>query len=204
MTTGMYYHEYASDVNVKHHDQPPAEGNPETIHIYAGSVFKNWRNFAHLSIALTIFELAGPALRLLILTNNTIKKINTIHSLVQISQLTCLVLEDGATALCKCLLFIAECGIRTPLMSQINKISASMSLVNSIFKTVLFIWRSSFRNQRIERDEMEQYTEILILEEYQWYHCIIPILCHISVIGLSIWALAHATNHRLLCNNLNY
>lgn len=199
-TTGIYYPEYAKNERVKHFDQNPHIGeNPDTIHIYGETVYKNWRNFAHLGLALVIFELSGPALRLIVITNHSPRRINTLHSIVQITLLTCLVLEDGAISLCKAMLFVEECGIRDPMMSSINKLSSSISLVNSLTKTTLFVWRSSFRNQRIPRDEMEQYTEILILEEYQWFHCIIPIITHISVIGLSSWTLSQASNSKLTC-----
>ena len=199
-TTGIYYPVYAKNERVKHFDKEPNIGeNPDTIHIYEAAVYKNWRNFAHLGLVLAIFELSGPLLRLIVITNRTPKRINTLHSLVQITLMTCLVLGDGAIALCKAMLFVEECGIRTPMMMSINKLSSSLSLVNALMKTTLFIWRSSFRNQRIPRDEMEQYTEILVLEEYQWYHCIIPILTHITVIGLVSWTVSQASNSKLTC-----
>lgn len=174
--------------------------NYKTIHIYKEPVFLNWRNFAYLGLSLTILEILAPVLRFIVVINRAPKRINTLHTLVQIIQLTCLILEDGAISLCKNMLFAEECGIREPMMSPISQISASLSLVNTVIKTALFVWRSSYRTQRAIRDEMEAYTEILILEDYQWYHCILPILAHITIVCISIWSLVISTDSNLLCD----
>lgn len=201
--TGVRYREYAQDDGVQYHGEELnarwENGNDETIHIFQESAFTNWRNFVYLGLALIIFEWLPPLLRVVIVVNRAPKKINSLHSLVQITMLTCLALQDGAVSLCKNLLFTEECGIRPAMMSSISMTSASLSFVNSILKTTLFIWRSNFQNQRQVRDEMEAYTEILILEEYQWYHCIIPILSHVGVIVLSAWSLIDATSPLLVC-----
>ncbi|XP_067941871.1 uncharacterized protein [Watersipora subatra] len=198
-TTNVRYREYAKNDLVRFHGGELTAENIQNLHIYKEAVFVNWRNFVHLGLSLIVLEFLAPALRIAVVTNRTPKKINTLHSLVQISLLTALVLEDGAVSLCKNMLFTEECGIRRAMMSQTSQISAALSLVNSIVKSVLFIWRSSYRNQRQVRDEMEAYTEIIILEEYQWYHCIIPILAHFSVVIITIWSLVNATNEKLIC-----
>lgn len=204
-TTNLKYREYARDDGVINHGEALTslgdDVNMNAIHIYGEAVFINWRNFVHLGLSLIIVEVLAPLLRIVIVTDRAPKKINTLHTIVQISLLTALVLEDGAVSLCKNMLFAEECEIRPAMMSTISQVSTSLCFVNSMYKSILFMWRSNYRTQRAVRDEMETYTEILILEEYQWYHCIIPILAHIAVISISIWSLIDATSPVLLCVN---
>ena len=203
--TGLKYTDYVGNDEAIYHGESKTsygdEVNQATLYIYQETVFINWKNFAYLGLSLIIIELLAPLLRVVVLTKKAPKKINTLHSLVQIGLLTAIVLEDGAVSLCKNMLFADECVIRPAMMSAISQISCTTCFVNSIFKSVLFIWRSSYRTTRQVRDEMEAYTEILILEEYQWYHCIIPILIHLIVICITIWSLVDATNPYLLCTD---
>lgn len=203
ITTNLKYTEYAKDDGAMYHGENlkllSEDSTVKNLNIYKEPVFINWRNFVYLGLSLIAIEFLAPLLRVVIEINRAPKKINTLHTLVQISLLTALVLEDGAVSLCKNMLFAEECQIRGPMMSTISQVSASLCFVNATFKSILFIWRSSYRSQRAVRDEMEAYTEILILEEYQWFHCIIPILAHIAVIGVSIWSLVDATSPMLRC-----
>lgn len=204
-TTGILYTEYYGDDGAQYHNEvvrnygDKSGVNHATIHIYNEPVYINWRNFAYLGLCLIVVEFLAPIFRILVVTNRAPRKEMSVQSLIQLSVLISLALEDGAVSLCKNMLFAEECGIREAMMSSTSQISASMTFVNAIFRMVVFVWRSNFRNQRAVRDEMEAYTEILILEEYQWYHCIIPILSHVTVIGLTIWSLVDATNADLIC-----
>jgi len=89
------------------------------------------------------------------------------------------------------------------MMSLVSIVSAIFTFINSTVKTVTFIWRSHFRTKVTPIDEMRAYTEIRILEEYQWYHCLIPILGHFSSVFGASWLLVLATTERYLdCNSI--
>ena len=205
LTTGIDYGDFNHLHNTVYHDASSEQselGVSDVIYIYRLRTYSSWRSLTLVSLVLIAIDLIPPAIAILIILRRAPKKVHTMCMASQLLLLAIILVEDGAVALCKNMLFVGECPIRAAIMSPISRASASLSFVNSLIKTILYVWRLHHNSKKASVDvELVYADSSKEPTSYKWHHCMLPVTAHFIVVTLTIWALVNSSTPSLICPN---